>query len=49
MQLSKKQKSFPQFSFSFSKVTFNFEHFQKKMILIADGILNVRTPKNVVG
>ena len=36
------------FFFTFSKFRFNFEHFQKKMTLIADVFLKLRTPKNVV-
>ena len=51
MQLSHKRKSFSDFFFiffTFSKFTFNFEHFEKKMTLIADVFLNLWTPKNVV-
>ena len=36
------------FFFTFSEFTFNFEHFQKKMILITDLFLNWRTRKDVV-
>ena len=50
MQLSQKGKIFSEFFFffEFSKFRFNFEHFQKRMTLIADLFLNLRTPKNVV-
>ena len=34
--LSQKQKTFSQFGSSFLKSTLNFEHFQKKINLIAD-------------
>ena len=47
-QLSQKQKAFPEFFLAFSKCTLNFEHFQKKMTLIADLFPKLRTPKNVV-
>ena len=44
--LSKKRKTFSQFPFAFSKFRLSFEHFQKKkMTLIADVFLNLRTPK----
>ena len=48
MQLSQKRKILSNFFFTFSKLRFNFEHFQKKMTLIADVFLNLQTPKNVV-
>ena len=48
-QLSLKQKAFSQFFLAFSKSTLNFEHFQKKMTLIADLFMKLRTPKNVAG
>ena len=35
MHLSRKQKIFAQFFSSFSESALNFEHFQKKMTLIA--------------
>ena len=35
MQLSQKQKSLHEFFLEFLKFRFNFEHFQKKMALIA--------------
>ena len=47
MQLSYKQKTFSQYFFAFYKFRFNFEHFQKKMTLIADVFLNLGTPKKV--
>ena len=36
MQLSQKQKTFSQFVSAFLKSIFNFEHFEKKIILRAD-------------
>ena len=48
MELSKKENIFSPFLFLFWKFTFNFEHFQKKLTLIADEIFNLRTPKNDV-
>ena len=47
-QLSQKQKAFSQFFLPFSKSTLNFEHLRKKMTLIADLFLKLRTPKNVL-
>ena len=47
-QLSQKQKAFAQFFLPVSKSTLTFEHFQKKMTLIADLFPKLRTPKNVV-
>ena len=41
--LSQKQKTFSQFFCAFLKSTLNFEHFEKKMTLIADVF-----PKNTV-
>ena len=46
--LSQKHKAFSQFFLAFSKSTLNFEHFQKKMTLIADLFPKLRTPKNMV-
>ena len=43
-----KQKAFSQFFLGFSKFTLNFEHFQKKMTLIADFFPKLCTTKNVV-
>ena len=48
MQLSLIRKTFSEFFFAFSKFTFYFEHFQKKMTLIADVFSNLRAPNNVV-
>ena len=47
-QLSQKQVAFSEFPFAFSKRALNFEHFQKKITLIADFIPKLRTPENVV-
>ena len=41
-------KRFLDFFFPFSKFRVNFEHFQKKVTLLAHVFLNLRTPKNVV-
>ena len=46
-KLSQKQKPFANFFLPFSKSTLTFEHFQKKMTLIADLFPKLRTPKNV--
>ena len=43
MQLSQKRKTFCEFSLTLSNFRFNFEDFQKKMTLIADIFLNLRT------
>ena len=48
MQLSQKQKMFSEFFFVFSKFSFNFKIFSRKMTLIVDVFLNLPTPKNVV-
>ena len=48
MKLSEKQKIFSEFSFAFSKFTFNFEIFKNKITLIADVFLNLRTSKDVI-
>ena len=42
-KLSQKQQAFPQFFLAFSKSTLNFEHFQKKMTLLADLFPKLRT------
>ena len=47
MQLDQKPKTFSIFSFAFLKSTSNFEHFRKKVILIANVFPKSRTPKNV--
>ena len=46
--LSQKHKAFSQFFLAFSKSTLHFEHFQKKMTLLAYLFPKLRTPKNVV-
>ena len=48
MHLSQKQKIFSEIFFAFSKFTFLFQLFRKKMTLIADVFLNLRTLNNVV-
>ena len=46
--LSQKQKAFCEFFSAFSKSKLNFEHFQKKMTLIADVFRKLPSPKNVI-
>ena len=46
--LSQKQKTFSQFGYPFLKSTLNFEHFQKKINLIADVFPKLPSPKNVI-
>ena len=46
--LSQKQKSFSLFFSAFFKSTLNFEHFQKKMTLIADVFPKLLSPKKVI-
>ena len=48
MQLSRKEKTFSQFVSAFLKCRLNFEHFQKKMTLIADLFHKLLIPKSVV-
>ena len=48
MILSQKAKIFWECFFTFSKFRFHFEHFRKKMTLIADVFSDLLTPKNVV-
>ena len=49
MQVSRKQKTFSEFSAALIKSNLNFEHSQKKkMSLIADVFPKVRSPKNLV-
>ena len=43
--LSEKQKTLPRFFFALLKSTLNFEHFQKKMTLIAYAFPKLGTPK----
>ena len=45
MQLSQKQKLFSEFVSKFLKATLSFEHFQKKMILIAELFPNLQIRK----
>ena len=47
MQLDQKPKTFSKFFFAFLKSTSNFEHFRKKVTLIANVFPKLRTPKNV--
>ena len=46
MQLSQKQKTFLEIFYAFLKSGLNFEYFQKKVNLIADSFLKLRTPKD---
>ena len=46
--LSQKQKTFSQFRSAFLKSTLNFEHFQKKINLIADVFRKLPSPKKVI-
>ena len=46
--LSKKQKTFSEFFPAFLKCTLNFEHFQKKVTLIADVFPKLLSPKKVI-
>ena len=46
--LSQKQKSFSEFFGAFLKSTLNFEHFQKKINLIADVFRKLPSPKKVI-
>ena len=48
MRLSRKQKTLSGFFSQFLKSGLNSEHCQKKMILIADGSPQLRTPKSLV-
>ena len=45
MQSFKKRKKFSQFIFAFLKFRSNFEHFEKKMTLIAYVFPKLETPK----
>ena len=47
MQLSGKLKIFSQFFIGFFESTLNFEHFEKKISLIAQVFLKLCTPKDV--
>ena len=46
--LSQKQKTFSQFFSAFLKSTLNFEHFQKKINIIADVFPKLLSPKKVI-
>ena len=46
--LSQKQKTFSQFGSAFLKSTLNFEHFQKKINLIAYVFGKLPSPKKVI-
>ena len=46
--LSQKQKTFSQFFSAFLKSTLNFEHFQKKINLIADVFPKLPSAKKVI-
>ena len=48
MKVSRKQKTFSQFFCAFLKSSLNFEHFQRKMTLIAEVFPKLRSPKNKV-
>ena len=48
MQLSQKRKIFSPFFLPFRKLDLILNIFEKKMTLIADVFLNLRTPKEVV-
>ena len=47
IHLSQKQKTFSQFGSAFLKSTLNFEHFQKKINLVADVFSKLPSPKKV--
>ena len=46
--LSQKQENFSQFFSAFLKSTFNSEHFEKKINLIADVFSKLPSPKKVI-
>ena len=48
IHLSQKQKTFSHFLSAFLKSTLNFEHFEKKMTLIADVFPKLPSPKKVI-
>ena len=48
MLLSQKQNIFPRFFFSFFESALNFEHFQKKLTLIAYVFPKLPTTKDVL-
>ena len=47
MQLDQEAKTFSKICFAFLKSTSNFEHFRKKVTLIANVFPKLRTPKSV--
>ena len=47
MQLSEKLETFSRFFIAFLESALNFEHFEKKMSLIAQVFLKLLTPKDV--
>ena len=49
MLLSQKENNFPEFSSSFFKFALNFEHFRKKMTLMAYVFPKLPTTKDVLG
>ena len=48
IHLSQKQKTFSDFFSAFLKSTLNFEHFQKKMTLLADVFPKLPSMKKVI-
>ena len=48
IRLSQKQKTFSEFFSAFLKSTLNFEHFQKKMTLIADVFPKLPSPNKMI-
>ena len=48
MQLSQKQKTFPNFFFAFLKSILNFKLSKKKMILTTDAFPEKLAPKNMI-
>ena len=48
MQLSQKQKTFPQFLFAFLKSILNYKNFPKNMTLRADVFPEIPIPKNMI-
>ena len=48
MQLSEKLETFSGFFIAFFESALNFEHFEKKMSLIAQVFLKLLTPKDVL-
>ena len=48
MQLSQKQKTFSEFVSAIWRTRLIFEHFQRKMTIIADAFTKLQTLKNMV-